>query len=342
MVKVETVPNTDQDTGHTRNCLAYGVKCGLLASFELPGAGSLNYYHSSFGITFVIGDPVCPVKSIKQVITAFLSRHPRACFVQVSGTTARVLAEAGYYANSFGVETELDLDTWQCKGPKAHMLRKNRAKAARAGTEIIEITADKERLAACQVVSRTWLQQAKGTEIELTVLTRPPVFHPEPMTRKFAAYVDGKVMGMAFFDPISPGADRQAYVYQIIREARDAPAGTRTYLLLSVADQLRKEGADVLSLGLSPLCLASEEPFRHGRGTRFMLRLLRRMTAQTYNYDGQQFYKSRFGGHERPVFLCSRSTTPLFSMLALLRDSGLIKSGPRTALLSLLRRKAGN
>jgi|GEM_PF-1709403 len=330
---------SDLQTGEfTRNCLAYGAQSGALIRFHVPNIGDVNYFRSGSGVILAIGDPICRAVDIEELISRFLAEFPSACFVQVSAETAAVLSRSGYYVNNFGIETELMLQSWQCQGPRSHMLRKNMKKALRAGVEVVEISDNPVRLAECRAVSESWLKQTKGTDVELTLLTRPPVFDCEPLTRKFAAYLHGQAVGVAFFDPISACCERKHYVFQIVRSAPDAIPGIGTLLLLAAADQFRREGIEILSLGLSPLSLPPREPFRHSLMTGLILRLFRRATARLYNYSGIEFYKSRFGGNERPVFLCCKSATALWQISALAHSTDMVWSRFRSAMLRRLDR----
>jgi lysylphosphatidylglycerol synthetase-like protein (DUF2156 family) len=322
----------------TRNCLAYGGRSGALAHFHVPHLGDVNYFRSRSGVTLVIGDPVCRAAHVAELIARFIEKFPSACFVQVSEATAAELSRAGFYVNNFGFETELMLKDWQCSGPRSHMLRKNMKKALRAGVEVVEISEDPLRLAECRAVSESWLNQTKGTAVELTLLTRPPVFECEPATRKFAAYLDGRAVGVAFFDPISACCECKHYVFQIVRSAPDAVSGIGTLLLLSAAEQFRNEGVEILSLGLSPLSLLPREPFRHNPMTRQILRLYKKLTARLYNYQGIEFYKSRFGGVERPVFFCCKSPWAVWQIIALGISIGIVGSRIRSARMGWFRR----
>lgn len=329
--------NDFQNGELTRNCLAYGAHSGDLARFHVPNLGDVNYFTSKSGVTLVIGDPVCRAAQVQELLSRFLKVLPAACFVQVSEGAAASLSRAGFYVNNFGVETELPLKSWRCTGPRSHMLRKNMKKAQRAGAEVVEISDNLDQLDECRAVSQSWLKQTKGTDVELTLLTRPPVFDHEPQTRKFAAYQAGRAVGVAFFDPISASREPRDYVFQIVRSAPDAAPGIGTLLLLSAADQFRSEGIEVLSLGLSPLSLLPREPFRHSRMTRHMLQLFRLLTSRFYNYRGVEFYKSRFDGAARPVFLCCKSAFALWQISALANSTDMVWSRLRSARPSWLR-----
>jgi lysylphosphatidylglycerol synthetase-like protein (DUF2156 family) len=306
----------------TRNCLAYSDISRDLQVFEVPDIGCIVFYKSSSGDIYVIGDPLTKESSINTILALFLDAFPRANFIQVSHASANYLSDCGYFVNNFGIETELPLDTWYCRGTKNHMLRKQRKKSEKAGSMIREITDDPTELAIGRKVSDAWLVEHKNTTTELCILTRPPVFEPERCTRKFAAYLDGKMVGIAFFDPLNLADLQEGYVFQLIRSHGGA-SGVRTHLLLHAADIFRSEEVRTLSLGLSPLCLRTQEPFRHSRFTKSFLHSIRSLSLG-YGYEGVEFYKSRFDGTERDVYLCSRSYYPIRSVFTMIKATNMI------------------
>ncbi len=306
----------------TRNCLAYGDISRDLQVFEVPNIGCVIFYKSSSGDIYAIGDPLTKESSINTILALFLDSFPHANFIQVSNASANYLSNCGYFVNNFGIETELPLDKWHCQGAKNHMLRKQRKKSEKAGTIIREITDDPAELAMGRQVSDAWLAECKNTTTEFCILTRPPVFEPERCTRKFAAYLEGKMVAIAFFDPLNLSDLQEGYVFQLIR-SNGGVSGVRTHLLLHAADIFRHEGVRTLSLGLSPLCLRTQEPFRHSRFTKSLLHSIRSLSLG-YGYEGVEFYKSRFDGEERMVYLCSRSYYPVKSVFTMIKATNMI------------------
>jgi lysylphosphatidylglycerol synthetase-like protein (DUF2156 family) len=322
----------------TRNCLAYSDISRDLQVFAVPDMGCVVFYKSNSGGIYAIGDPLTTESSIDRILARFLDTFPQANFVQVSQASADYLSSCGYFVNNFGIETELPLDTWQCRGTKNHMLRKQRKKSEKAGIMIREITDEPAELAIGRTVSDAWLIESKNTTTELCILTRPPVFEPERCTRKFAAYLDDKMVGIAFFDPLHLADLQEGYVFQLIR-ATGGAAGVRTHLLLHAADMFRREGVRTLSLGLSPLCLRDQEPFRHSRFTKSLLHSIRSLSLG-YGYAGVEFYKSRFDGKERDVYLCSRSYYPIKPILTMIKATNMIHTTLQQASKKLTRQSA--
>ena len=309
---------------HTRHCLAYSAISGDLATHHGPLGGALLYFSMRCGISLVVGDPLASPDQIEPLLDDFLQAHARPSFIQCSEDLARRLEARSFFVNSFGVETELVLSRWSSAGKRAHMLRKNFNKAELMGVKVMEITGDAARLELAQSVSDAWLRATKGTGRELRLLTRPPVFAVEEGTRKFASWHDGQMVGIGFFDPLCVRKTGLGYVYQVLRESPAAPEGTRTHLLLSIANSFRAEGIERLSLGLSPNSLAGIEPLDYSRWTRRLLQISRKWPW--YNFAGQEFYKSRFGGDEKTVFVASRSALAAPLLWNIVIETGMLQT----------------
>ena len=296
---------------------------GDLATYTHELGGRLLYRATRFGAV-AVGDPLADHGQVEPLLDHFIHAHSRASFIQCSEETARLLQARGFFVNSFGIETDLVLSRWSSSGKRAHMLRKSFNKADRIGVKILEITDDAAQLGAARLVSDRWLLAANQTRIELSLLTRPPVFVPERGTRKFASFYEGRMVGIGFFDPLCITESGFGYVYQLLRESPEAPPGTRTHLLLSVAEEFRAIGIERLSLGLSPNSLAETEPLNYSPWTRRLLQFGRKWPC--YNYEGQKFYKSRFGGDEKTVFVASRSKFALPLLLTLVVETGILQT----------------
>lgn len=318
------------------NCCAYSLRSGDLLSFDVDGVGSMAYHRTRSGFVYAVGDPLSLRGDEATIIHAFRRRFPEAAFIQCSDLTARHLSNAGYYINNYGFETELELGSWSCQGRRSHMLRKQRKKSERAGISIREITSDQAALRQAQQISDRWLAEKKATSVELKMLTRPPVFACEPGTRKFAAYGDDTMLGIAFFDPLSLSDANQGYVFQIVRTASHL-TGTGTHLLLHAADLFHQESKQIMSLGNSPLARRPESRWRHSRATKYILRAFKWSSRNIYDYTGLEFYKTRFGGTEKPVYFCSRHILPARALIGLATETGMAQLVARSLLETLTR-----
>lgn len=306
------------------NCAAYSVQSGRLRSFTMDGLGTMAFHRGRDGLIYAIGDPLTDHGKHQAVIDGFLDAFPRSIFIQCSDITARHLRAKNYYANIYGIETELPLPHWRCQGRKSHMLRKQRKKSERAGIIIREIGDNPEDLAEARRISDQWLAEKKSTAVELEMLTRPPVFAPEQGTRKFAAYHDHDMVGIAFFDPLSITDPNKGYVFQIVRTL-SLFSGTGSHLLLHAADVFREEGMETLSLGGSPLALRPEPMKKNSPITRLMLHIFKFTSKHAYDYEGLEFYKSRFNGAEKPIYFCTPHWLPVRGLIGLAVETGMAR-----------------
>ena len=273
---------------------------------------------------YAIGDPLAAYGNHKNLINAFIKAFPEAIFIQCSDVTARHLRNKDYYVNLYGVETELQLASWQCQGRKSHMLRKQRKKSEKSGIVIEEISDNPDELLKAKQISDQWLTDKKSTAVELKMLTRPPIFAIEKGTRKFAAYCENTMIGIAFFDPLNLCSSDKGFVFQIVRTAQQF-SGTGTHLLLHAAEVFRHEGMEIMSLGGSPLALRAEPMQGHSPATRLILNLFKSMSSHAYDYEGLEFYKSRFNGLEKPIYFCSRHWLPIRGLIGLATETGMAR-----------------
>ncbi|KAJ9510107.1 hypothetical protein QJQ45_015591, partial [Haematococcus lacustris] len=117
------------------------VQAGM-RHFLLPGVGFLAYtpmQQPAYTQVIVLGAPVCSKESVGQLLKVFLSRYPRAMFLQVPHELGTHLsAEHGFLVNAFGGETQLDVSSYSYKGNNKKALRLVAARAKRDGVMVEE------------------------------------------------------------------------------------------------------------------------------------------------------------------------------------------------------------
>ncbi|KAL6765913.1 hypothetical protein V8C86DRAFT_12364 [Haematococcus lacustris] len=135
----ELWPYLQQHGGH---CLAWSYFQAGMRHFLLPGVGFLAYtpmQQPAYTQVIVLGAPVCSKESVGQLLRVFLSRYPRAMFLQVPHELGTHLsAEHGFLVNAFGGETQLDVSSYSYKGNNKKALRLVAARAKRDGVMVEE------------------------------------------------------------------------------------------------------------------------------------------------------------------------------------------------------------
>jgi len=324
--KEKSINNKDSILEKQVNCLALSSLNGDLSLFESTTGGKIVYKNSSLYGTMVVGDPLCEATNRESVVKEFLSRFPRSTFLQVTRDTAYTLCKIGYCATILGIETEISLSEWSISDSKNRKIRTKISQLRRSGIIIKEITSSPVELTAAAMLSERWMKNIKLNNSELKFLTRPPRFEVERMTRKFAAYQNNQMIGIAFFDTLNPWKDREGYVFQILRYTPEAPRGTSIYLIIQAAEIFGRDNIKILSLGLSPLAKGIK---REGIPVNWFLQSLldifKFITKSGYNYQGIEDYKRGFHGKEHRVYVCYRSLLPIREWIGIAVMTGLFQ-----------------
>jgi len=308
---------------HGRGCLAYtGLNSGLKHFTTADGYIAYQpFRHPLLGrklIYIVVGDPVAAPSKMPRLIEDFLQTAPTTIFLQVSEGCAEVLDGIGLTVNRFGVETDIDLQTFDLKGKSKAQLRHWINTARKHGIVITEEELMNTDEAEVTELSSAWLNRKGGKELAL--LTRPFDYRTQPDLRFFTARRDGELLAMATFDPLYDQNRIFGYYQDIVRCRTGAPHGTSDLLTVTAIERFRAEGRELLMTGLSPLGSLGEEPFSASPLIARMLRLMHDHANFVYSFKGLEFHKKRYRGIERPVFVASTST----GKLALLRDLAAI------------------
>lgn len=291
--------------------------------FDVPRVGYIAF--STQGTRdFVLAHPICANTNLEKLITVFLQEHPRASFVQIDESLARLLRESfGYYTFRIGVECRVNAERWTLQGKdKTHMRRwLNTAKNAQV--TVRELDRD-EGLPDVQRVSERWLS-TRTNPVKLRFLVRD--FFTEPrcaqLSRLFGAYKEGQLVGIVEFDPIFSGKMITGYYADLVRTAPEAPNGTSVLIIITALEIFRREAICSLSLGLAPLaqlgpCQKEPPLIRQG------LALIYRTCNFAYNFQGSYFHKEKYRSNEVPVFYATKRANAFPEIIPLFRVIGIL------------------
>jgi phosphatidylglycerol lysyltransferase len=293
-----------------------------MAYFDVPGVGYLAYIARS-GVRFVLGDPVASPTRAAELVSAALAEHPDTCFVQVQKSTAELLKQFGLHATQMGIETRLDLTEWSVSGRKKQGIRSACNAARRKGIGIREADADAPDFSMVKAVSDSWLRTRKVGTREIIFLDRPLTSVVEAGVRRFFAFQDGHLIGVAYCDPVQADGALLGYMPNV-RASKAFPQGLYYAFLAHVIDVFRAEGVKWLFLGASPLSSRVRVPIGRKSYFAMVLALLSRIGTPIYNFRGVEFTKSVFCGEELPVYTCTRSRFPLITAVRLFRLCNVI------------------
>ena len=290
--------------------------------FDVPYVGYIAF--STQGTRdFVLAHPICADTNLEKLIAAFLQEHPRASFVQIDESLARLLRERfGYYTVRVGVECQLNAEQWTLQGrDKSHMRRwLNTAKNAQVTVREVDRDAS---LPDIQRVSETWLS-TRTNPVKLRFLVRD--FFTEPrcarLCRLFGAYQEGRLVGIVEFDPTFSGKAITGYYVNLVRTAPEAPNGTSVLIIVTALETFRREAICDLSLGLAPLAqlrVCQKEPPLIRQG----LALVYRTCNFLYNFQGSYFHKEKYRSNEVPAFYATKRANAFSELIPLFRVIGV-------------------
>ncbi len=304
--------------------MAYSTLQPGLQYFGDPDRGYIAYaVHGRGRVRIALADPIAARDDHPQLVTDFLAAGGPAIFVQCSFGFAETLARLGLRVNRGGTETEIPLQTFDLAGKTKAQLRHWINKARKEGVTVEEVSGAGFPFGELRAVSDAWL--ATRGHKELFLLTRPMIFQPEPDVRYFVARWDGRITAFIVFDPMYRAGRVVGYYHNHIRFRPDSPTGTTDLLTITAADKFRAEGAETMSLGLSPLAgLGTDEPFPHNRLTRHAFRWVFEHGNRWYPFKNNEFHKKKYAARTVPVFLASNRGMTIADFVAVLRCTGVI------------------
>lgn len=285
-----------------------------------------------WGYVYVLGDPVCPPNRSEPLLHQFLHRFPNAGFVQIGNSTAKVLEARGLYVNEMGIDTHIDLSTFDFQGKHKEHFRYASNWLTRHGYCVAEESDSAEARAATGAISKQWRQTRIIHSREVAFLNRPlqenewdapPIgIVSQSVRRFFLLNPAGKRVAFVFFDPIFSDGKVVGFATSFKRRLDDAPPVAEVGITRHAIDVLRDEGVQSLYLGLSPLAEIENLAFRHNWFLHNSFRYLFRATwfnRWIYNLKGHAEFKQRFRGVSEKVYFASPKIVNDIRLIGLLR-----------------------
>lgn len=306
------------------HCLSHSTMQEGMHFFFMEDVGYLSYFMASHPILarqprkIVISNPVCAPGDMERLLAAFLAREALPIFVQVERPCGELLARLGLEVNQIGVETDLPLP-FSLTGNRRGKLRQWRNKALREGVEVFEAPLSSMDLKEVRALSQDWLSRKGG--VELRYLSRPLVYADEPGVRTFFAACQGRVVGLAVFDPMYRDGRIIGYYHNMDRLHRTAPGGTSALIVLTALERFTAEGLEKLALGMSPMC-DMEDDLNANRFMASLLSVFKRCTF-LYPFEGNESHKRKFDGSRFKVYAASRKNN-ISTMIAASLAFGLV------------------
>ena len=281
---------------HGWNAMAYQIlNPGLRHWFSGDGEALIGFVPAG-RCRVVAGAPVCAPERLAATAAEFAAEARRAgdwvCYFGAQDRLIEVLA-------TLGPSSELLLGAqpfWTPSGWPAVMDGKAslRAQLARARNKSVTVrpwtaAEEEEHHAALQQCLDEWLE-GRGLP-PMHFLVEWNILCHLLDRRLFVAERAGRAIGFLIASPIPL---RNGWLIEQIIRGRAAPNGTAESLLDTAIRSLAAEGAEYVTLGLSPLSKAVRQEPPPPWHIRALLAWVRAHAKRFYNFEGLEHFKSKF------------------------------------------------
>jgi len=260
---------------------------------EIDGA----VIYAEFGhVWLAAGEPLASSEDKRELACRFAAHARRqnrvVAFVPTTAAFAQMVSDRRFSAVKVGAAPYFDLKTWNPRGDSAKKLRAGINQARRAGVSVQLLTEFDESLKQeiAQLCLR-WLGHRRAATSFGWLVALDPFRHAEHK-KYFAASANGKMVGFLAASPIP--ARKGWYLEDVLREP-NAPPGTATLLVFEALQELKRQGAELATLGTSPLATdgAKDIPTEH-RVVARALQIASNRFSRLYNFEGLRRFKGKF------------------------------------------------
>jgi phosphatidylglycerol lysyltransferase len=267
---------------------------GIRRWFSTDGEAVVGYVRAH-RFRVVAGSPICPEERLAEAASEFAAdarrEQCRVCWFGAQDRLIQVLDKSGPVSCLLlGAQPFWNPSCWPAILAGKASLRAQLARSRNKGVTVSPWpAADAERLPALQRCLGEWLER-RGLPpmhflVEWNIL-------PHLLDRRlFVAERAGQVLGFLIASPIPL---RNGWLIEQIIRGRAAPNGTNELLLDAAIRALGSEGADYVTLGLSPLSRAVSQEPPPPWSIRLLLAWVRVHGRRFYNFEGLEHFKSKF------------------------------------------------
>ena len=264
-------------------------------------------------VTAVLADPLCKPKDKQRLLQHFLSKHDNCIVVQCSEDTARTLGHLGLHIMPFGHEHHIDLNSFRLNW-RDHKAIKRSVNYYQSRAQFSEKSFAELDMKQLQAMIQTWRQSRTSQSATQGFLVRPFDYQYEVDCRYFLLEQNGNYIAFVVCDPLY--VNQRIHGYYVSHSFFDPNLkhSAMKALLVALAQQLRTEGLQTLSLGVSPFVNTDDFPFlkRWHRAFHF---LARQSSDYIYNFKGLSQLKSSFKAGLQQSFIASHKRFPVIECI---------------------------
>lgn len=328
--KQEHVRATEIVEKHGRSSLA---ATALLPdkSYFFSSGGSVIAFAARSGIGLALGDPIGPESDAADAISEFqeyCGKHDwRPAFYQTLPDYLEHYKAAGLSTMCIGHEGIVDLSKFTLEGSAVKQLRTSMSKLGKLGYDavVLDPPIDDLTIEALRLVSNDWLEMMHGSEKRFSLGWFDEDYIRDCKVMLAQSREDGRIAAFANF--VSEYQLNECTV-DLMRRAKDAPAGTMDFMFVSLFQWAKSTGFDTFNLGLSPLAGVGEKS--KDPTAEKALNFIYQHMNQFYSFRGLHDFKEKFGPSWSPRYLvysgAARLASTAYAIVSADAGSGLIQA----------------
>ncbi len=300
---------------HGSNATAWQILNPGLSRWTAGNDDGLVGYVDRGGTLVAAGDPVGPPENLRLLGEEFEQSEGarRVCWFSASEEFAREYRDdPGHSTILIGAQPVWHPRNWGEKLQEHPSLRAQLRRAANKGVVVHEwgmkrAAADPD-LESCLAA---WVNARPFPPLHF--LVEPRTLERPEGRRIFVASQEDTPIGYTLLSPIP---QRNGWLVEQFVRLPTAPNGTSELMVSHAIETIAAEGFDLVTLGLAPLSHHCGTPGGEDRRLRFLLGWLRLHGHRFYNFQGLDFFKTKFHPDRwEPIFAIANE--PRFSLRTL-------------------------
>ncbi|WIE75992.1 DUF2156 domain-containing protein [Curtobacterium sp. MCSS17_007] len=275
------------------------------ATWTDPEGRGAVAYRVCADVALTVSDPACAAADRAAVLAAFTTFCERngwvPAFTSVHEPVREILVAQGWTALPVGVESVLDVTTFDLRGKKRQDLRTASNRADREGVRDEWTTfdaLDPAQRAQVETVCARWAADRRLPEMGFTLGGLRELDDPS-VRLMLAVTADGHVDAVTSWLPVYEHGALVGYTLDVMRRADDGMPGVMEFLIARTALRAREAGLTTISLSGTPLAVHDDAGPLVARGSRLLARVL----EPAYGFRSLQRFKEKFGARHEPLWL---------------------------------------
>lgn len=275
------------------------------ATWTHPAGLGAVAYRVRGEVALTVSDPACAASDRAEVVAAFTAFCERngwvPAFTSVHEPVRAILAAEGWTALPVGVESVLDVGTFDLRGKKRQDLRTASNRADREGVRdewtTFAALPDAHR-AEVEAICTRWAADRRLPEMGFTLGGFRELDDPD-VRLMLAVTADGHVAAVTSWLPVYEHGTLTGYTLDVMRRGEDGMPGVMEFLIARTALRAREAGLTMISLSGTPLAAHAGAHSLVARGSLLVSRVL----EPVYGFRSLQRFKEKFGARHEPLWI---------------------------------------